>query len=1423
MKTKKFTISYLSALVSVTLSLPLYASFMRDDIDLQYYRDFAENKGKFTPGERNIEILNKDGKSLGNLFPHIPMPDLSAANRNTGVATLINPQYIVSVAHNTNYNTVQFGAFGSNPDAHHYTYKVVDRNDYEKVEGGRHHDYHVPRLNKLVTEVVPAAVTTAGNDAAAYHDSSRFTHFVRLGSGRQTTKSIEHKHTPIVGSYQFLTGGVHLGVVDKNAGHWLHFRGKDLVSSPYGALATFGTRGDSGSGVYAYDNLEKRWVLVGTYTFGTPSDNYFNRIGIIRQDYHDKQFAEDIAGTLNNTQPNAVFEWQAAGNASTIATATQRLAVPLADRTIKDNSHSPLGYGGIRQLQLPQDNTGKTANISGQDLTIVLKSDIDQGAGALNFNANATVRPEQDQTWLGAGIVVAKDKQVNWQVKNPKGDRLSKLGEGTLHINGKGENLGDISVGQGTVILNQQADANGKKSAFNQVGIVSGRSTVVLNSADQVNPNNIYFGFRGGRLDLNGNRIVFNHIQNSDDGAKIVNSAKNTAGLTISPSQNATFNGFIGETDSTKPNGRLNVIFNPTTDKPLFSAKDIVWGRGLVTGADIYLFTNPHNKVREYFALKGDPKQPVSHGQSNEHWTLLSNNYQQAINMALARKNAPAEQSKLNTIYTISGGLNLNGDLNSEGGKLLLSGRPTPHAYDTLGKKDVVYADDWQNRQFKANNINLSQFAQLYVGRNVTEVRANFTAKDSTQLHLGFINGVTPSCYYSEYSGNTHCETQAMVSDEVFANLPTTQIKGNINLVDQSELHLGKTHLSGNIQASDSTSIHLTKQATWNNTGDSRIGHLTAEQGATINLNENFASAGIPSRFNKLIIDGNVKGNVKLNYLTDVGAKQSDQVQINGIAEGTFTLALRNSGKEVASVSPISLLQLTHHEQGDKAKVTLEKGYVDLGAYRYVLANRHNDYRLYNPLKEAEERHKTVAEQATILNQALQEAEQQRQEVERLNRQMNNQRQTEQAAQSALNDAKNKLNEANSELNRLKQHANYYRLYYPSYANQLQGQIASSQQKVEQAKKLLNQANHNAKSAASQVKNAEQAVENAQKLAKQLEEKIASLGNAEQARMELNAEALKLCQASGANCEVFETHSDEITSNIVQNEWISQYANTALSELSAQVNASLQIGQNIDRQLFNMSKRFNVWSSHEHQQTEHKSAQYRPYKQQANLTQIGVELPLNDNITSGIILSQNRTNTEFDQEVNGKSSILMANLYAKWKHENGIFVGIDAGYGEAKNRIALFGDNRFERHIGAVGTTLGHQFSWGGIQFAPSIGTRYYRLSGKNYGLGAVDVVSPRTELITYQGGLNLSKPMQFNDWHIEPSLALHYVDANHNGFAVKVNQQTFEQQFGRYTKAEAKLALQHQEWHIGLHAGQLNGNEIEKQRFIGAKLGRSW
>lgn len=37
-----------------------------------------------------------------------------------------------------------------------------------------------------------------------------------------------------------------------------------------------------------------------------------------------------------------------------------------------------------------------------------------------------------------------------------------------------------------------------------------------------------------------------------------------------------------------------------------------------------------------------------------------------------------------------------------------------------------------------------------------------------------------------------------------------------------------------------------------------------------------------------------------------------------------------------------------------QTRFTLQNGYADLGAYRYILRKNNNGYSLYNPLKEAE-------------------------------------------------------------------------------------------------------------------------------------------------------------------------------------------------------------------------------------------------------------------------------------------------------------------------------------------------------------------------------------------------------------------------------------------------------------------------------------
>lgn len=134
MTPKLFKYTALFALMATCL--PSYASTVRDDVDYQLFRDFAENKGKFTidPNNKNanIAIFNKNGESIGVMLQGVPMPDFSSVHSKRGTHTLIDPQYVVSVAHNEpsvihgetpfefrHYNQ-EFGGQTFNPDNHRY-------------------------------------------------------------------------------------------------------------------------------------------------------------------------------------------------------------------------------------------------------------------------------------------------------------------------------------------------------------------------------------------------------------------------------------------------------------------------------------------------------------------------------------------------------------------------------------------------------------------------------------------------------------------------------------------------------------------------------------------------------------------------------------------------------------------------------------------------------------------------------------------------------------------------------------------------------------------------------------------------------------------------------------------------------------------------------------------------------------------------------------------------------------------------------------------------------------------------------------------------------------------------------------------------------------------------------------------------------
>lgn len=406
---------------------PAYSSIVRNDVDYQYFRDFAENKGAFTVGASNISIQDKQGKILGRVLNGIPMPDFRVSNRQTAIATLVHPQYVNSVKHNVGYGSIQFGNDTQNPEEQAYTYRLVSRNPHPD------YDYHLPRLNKLVTEISPAALSSVpllGNGqpkANAYLDTDRFPYFVRLGSGTQQVRKADGTRTRTAPAYQYLTGGTPLKVLGfQNHGLLV---GGSLTDQP---LNTYAIAGDSGSPLFAFDKHENRWVLAGVLSTYAGFDNFFNKYIVtqpefIRSTIRQYETRLDVGLTTNE------LIWRDNGNGnSTLQGLNERITLPIANPSLAPQNDS---------RHMPSEDAGKTLILSSRfdNNTLMLADNINQGAGALQFDSNFTV-VGKNHTWQGAGVIVADGKRVFWQVSNPKGDRLSKLGAGTLIANGQGIN-----------------------------------------------------------------------------------------------------------------------------------------------------------------------------------------------------------------------------------------------------------------------------------------------------------------------------------------------------------------------------------------------------------------------------------------------------------------------------------------------------------------------------------------------------------------------------------------------------------------------------------------------------------------------------------------------------------------------------------------------------------------------------------------------------------------------------------------------------------------------------------------------------------------------------------------------------------------------------------------------------------------------
>ncbi|HEZ4319751.1 TPA: IgA-specific serine endopeptidase autotransporter [Neisseria meningitidis] len=992
MKTKRFKINAISLSIFLAYALTPYseAALVRDDVDYQIFRDFAENKGKFFVGATDLSVKNKQGQNIGNALSNVPMIDFSVADVNKRIATVVDPQYAVSVKHaKAEVHTFYYGQYNGHNDVadKENEYRVVEQNNYEphKAWGasnlGRLEDYNMARFNKFVTEVAPIAPTDAGGGLDTYKDKNRFSSFVRVGAGRQLVyeKGAYHQEGNEKGydlrdlsqAYRYAIAGtpykdINIDQTMNTEGligfghHNTHYSAEELKQAlSQDALTNYGVLGDSGSPLFAFDKQKNQWVFLGTYDYwagyGKKSWQEWN---IYKKEFADKIKQHDNAGTIKG---NGEHHWKTTGT----------------------NSH--IGSTAVRLANNERDaNNGQ--NVTFEDNgTLVLDQNINQGAGGLFFKGDYTVKgANSDITWLGAGIDVADGKKVVWQVKNPQGDKLAKIGKGALEINGTGVNQGELKVGDGTVILNQKADSNQKVQAFSQVGIVSGRGTLVLNSPDQINPNNLYFGFRGGRLDANGNDLTFEHIRNVDEGARVVNhNTSNASTITLT-----------GKSLITDPKGlSIHYIQNNDYDDDGYYGYYYRPRKPIPQGKDLYF------KNYRYYALKpgGSVNSPMPENgvAENNDWVFMGYTEEKAKKNAMNHKNnqhisgfsgffgeenGKGHNGALNLNFNgksaqnrflLTGGTNLNGKISVTQGNVLLSGRPTPHARDFVNKSsarkdahfsknnEVVFEDDWINRTFKATEIAVNQSASFSSGRNVSDITANITATDNAKVNLGYKNG-DEVCVRSDYTGYVTCNT-GNLSDKALNSFGATQINGNVNLNQNAALVLGKAALWGQIQGQGNSRVSLNQHSKWHLTGDSQVHNLSLAD-SHIHLN-NASDAQSANQYHTLKIN-HLSGNGHFHYLTHLAKNLGDKVLVKESASGHYQLHVQDKTGE-PNQEGLNLFDASSVQDRSRLSVSLANNHVDLGALRYTIKTENGITRLYNPYAENRRRVKPAPSPAT--------------------------------------------------------------------------------------------------------------------------------------------------------------------------------------------------------------------------------------------------------------------------------------------------------------------------------------------------------------------------------------------------------------------------------------------------------------------------
>ncbi|HFS4464988.1 TPA: autotransporter outer membrane beta-barrel domain-containing protein, partial [Escherichia coli] len=324
-------------------------------------------------------------------------------------------------------------------------------------------------------------------------------------------------------------------------------------------------------------------------------------------------------------------------------------------------------------------------------------------------------------------------------------------------------------------------------TAFSSINISGGNSRVKLSGDNQIIPDNVSWGFRGGYLDINGKNTEFSRLQAVDYGAAIINSSteKSLLTLNLSPLKKDEIAVSVKALD-------MNAIFHG----------------GYGTTGDLYktTFYGP----TQYYLLKKPKFGSVLMGslKNTSEWQFAGTDLNQAVDMAKNNKLTSSAQASYlyhgkllgnmdivipeltgNDILTLDGSVSISGDMSKQDGALIFQGHPVIHAGQTVSASQ----SDWENREFSLNNLNLNN-ADFSLSRNAF-MNGNIRAVNQSTVIIG---GDTVFTDKNDGTGNDVISVEGKS-----AAAGTSSYTGHITLEQKSALDI-RDNFRGGVTSEDS-------------------------------------------------------------------------------------------------------------------------------------------------------------------------------------------------------------------------------------------------------------------------------------------------------------------------------------------------------------------------------------------------------------------------------------------------------------------------------------------------------------------------------------------------------------------------------------------------------------------------------------------